>query len=101
MMLIVISVRVVAAVPDLEIPDHGSDTHSSSFSLSLEHGHEGSAGDDAADTHFHCHNCCAHAPMVVSSIPTTVMTKAPIVASFHPTIPSSSPVSTHFRPPRA
>lgn len=101
LMLVIISMRVAAGVPAIETPDHTADAHATSLFLLLEHGHDGSADDDTSNGHFHCHNGCAHAPMVVSSIPAPVLTKAAIDTSILSTRTTTSPASTHFRPPRA
>ncbi|HTK96694.1 MAG TPA: hypothetical protein VL379_01615 [Pseudomonadales bacterium] len=100
LMLLIISMRVVAGVPDLDVSNHPSDAHSSSLSLLLEHVHDASADGNAPDAHYHCHNCCAHAPMLVSSVPPLALTKAAIDTSVVSARTITSPVSTHFRPPR-
>jgi hypothetical protein len=101
MMLIVASARVLAGVPDIDIDDHASETHTADFGLVSEHGYDVSHDGDSTGSHFHCHNCCAHAPMAVSSSLLEHVSKAPIVSSVDPIQPVSTPVFTHFRPPRA
>jgi hypothetical protein len=97
MMLVVASVRVFAGVPALDIGEHAAGAHSLDFALVAEHSYEVSGDGD----HLHCHNCCAHAPVAVSSTPSATPTKTPIVASVYSLEVTTAPTFTHFRPPRA
>jgi hypothetical protein len=99
MLLIVASVRVFAGVPDLEMSDHASSAHSMNVGFVTEHSYDVSHGDDAADGH--CHNCCAHAPMAVSSTFPPAISKAAITTSVYSIQAISAPVFAHYRPPRA
>jgi hypothetical protein len=88
-------------VPDLDIDAHAADAHSAGFGLIAEHSYDVSHDGDATDAHFHCHNCCAHAPMMsVSFSQQPAVIKAQIVTSTVLVQLASAPVSTHFRPPR-
>ena len=98
MMLIVASVRVFAGIPDLDVGEHAASEIA--FGLVAEHTYEVSHGDDSSGTHLHCHNCCAHAPMAVSSTFLPPVTKAPTVVSVYSIAATTAPTFTHFRPPR-
>lgn len=98
MMLIIASMRVFAGIPELEIG--GQHASEGVFGLVAEHSYDVSHGDDAPGTHLHCHNCCAHAPMAVSSTVLPQVMKAPIVRSVVSIPVTTAPTFAHFRPPR-
>lgn len=100
MMLIIASVRVFAGVPDLDIGEHAASVHFVDFALVAEHSYDVGHDGDSSGKHLHCHNCCTHAPMAVSSPSLSNSTKAPIVAAAYSMSVTSAPTSAHFRPPR-
>ncbi len=98
--LVVASVRVFAGAPDLDLGEHTGTAHSVGFAVLAEHTYESGHAGDAPGTHLHCHNCCAHAPMAVSSTPLSTPTRTPIVASVYLIPMATAPTFRHFRPPQ-
>jgi len=99
-MLILTCTRVFAGTSEIQAHDHAADAHEAAFGLLLEHSHDLSDEGDPTNTHFHCHNGCAHAPMLPPSNPVLVSSVASTFATVELTLPTSSPVFAHFRPPR-
>jgi hypothetical protein len=95
-MIVIACARVFAAVPSIEAHEPGVESV-------FEHGHPlaQEAEGDSIQPHFHCHNGCAHAPMLAPSTAQIVTPASSASMPFMARSPSPPPTFTPFRPPIA
>lgn len=101
-MLVLTSLRVVAGGAEFDVADHAANADGApALAEVLEHHHPMSHDGNPETTHVHCHNGCAHAPVIENALPTLASVASVMIDSALVPEPTVSIAVRVYRPPIA